>query len=251
MTPLILLVRDGPLAILTLNRPARHNSLTPELLEELLAAIENLDADTTVRAVLLQAEGRSFSTGGDLLGFADHLANAETYAETLVGLLNRVILALVDLPVPVVIAIQGPVTGGAMGFVLAADVVLVSPGASFTPYYSAVGFSPDGGWTALLPQVIGPKRTAQVLYCNQTISPSQAVEWGLASRIVPSEELRTEARRVCREVAEGHPGSQRRTRALLRPPDVASQLIKEMEHFVAQIGAADTQERMQNFLNRM
>jgi len=251
MTPMVLTAREGPLAILSLNRAARHNSIIPEMLEELLAAIGNLQSDPTMRAVLLLANGRSFSSGGDLQGFADHLKTAQVYAATLVGLLNRVILAMFDLPVPIVTAVQGPVTGGALGFVLASDVVLVSPEASITPYYSAVGFSPDGGWTALLPLVIGRKRAAEVLYCNKTISPPQAVDWGMASRIVPKEELRTEALRIGQEIIAGHQGSQRRTRELLRPPDLASRLTKELEQFVAQLGAPDTQERMLHFLSVM
>ncbi len=170
---------------------------------------------------------------------------------TLVGLLNRVILALFDLPVPVVAAVQGPVTGGALGLVLASDVVLVTPEASFTPYYSRVGFSPDGGWTALLPSVIGAKRAAEVLYCNHTIRASQAVEWGLASRVVPQDRLQDEARQICQEIARGHPDSQRRTRRLLQPADLAAGLAEELENFVAQIRETQTQERMLDFLARM
>ncbi len=184
-------------------------------------------------------------------GFTDHLEAVQSYAEELVGYLNRVILEFFALPFPVVAAVQGAVTGGALGLVLASDVVLITPETTITPYYSTVGFSPDGGWTALLPAVIGPKRAAEILYCNRTISASQAVAWGLASRIVDRAALYDEALRVCRIIAEGHPGSQGRTRSLLRPPDLADRLAKEREHFVAQIGEPATQARMLEFLARM
>ncbi len=251
MAPLVLADLDGPVAILTLNRPDRHNSLVPELLEELLGHVEQLASMPGLRAVLLRAHGRSFSTGGDLQGFADHLDRIQAYAAHLVGLLNRVILALLDLPAPMVAAVQGPVTGGSLGLVLAADIVLVSPEAAFTPYYSAVGFSPDGGWTALLPAVIGKRRAAEVLYCNHTIDARMAVNWGLASRLVPRGTLGEKALQVCRQISRGHPGSQIRTRALLRFDDLNTRLGSELDQFVAQIGEPDTQERMMSFLAGM
>ncbi|MEJ2738143.1 MAG: enoyl-CoA hydratase/isomerase family protein, partial [Anaerolineae bacterium] len=117
--------RSGPLAILTLNRAERHNSLVPALLEEILAALGGVRADSGVRAVVLQANGRSFSTGGDLGGFHEHMHSLEAYARTIVGLLNELILALVALPIPIVGAVHGLVTGGSMGLVLGCDTVLV------------------------------------------------------------------------------------------------------------------------------
>ena len=187
MSQLVLSEKVGPVTVLTLNRAGRHNSLVPQLLEEALAALETFGKDPDVRAVVLQANGRSFSTGGDLGRFHTHLDDLASYAGKLVGLLNRVILALVELPMPVVAAVHGIVTGGSLGLVLGCDVVLVAPEASFTPYYSVVGFSPDGGWTAMLPGIIGPQRSAEVLLRNLTISAQQAVNWGLASRLVPAD----------------------------------------------------------------
>jgi hypothetical protein len=123
VNPLVLLDRSGPVAILTLNRPERHNSLVPPLLHEMLAALETIRTQSAARAVVLQANSRSFSTGGDVRGFYNHIDALETYANTIVGLLNRVILALLDLPVPIVAAVHGIVTGGSLGLVLAADIV--------------------------------------------------------------------------------------------------------------------------------
>ncbi|NUM48670.1 MAG: enoyl-CoA hydratase/isomerase family protein, partial [Anaerolineales bacterium] len=147
MSALVLLTLNPPLAphlaALTLNRPERHNSLIPELLEDLLAAFETLRAQPDIRAVVLQANGRSFSTGGDLQGFADHLlphpqplsrgergvGALEEYSHRIVGLLNQVILTMLDFPLPIITAVHGIVTGGSLGLVLASDVVLVSEGA--------------------------------------------------------------------------------------------------------------------------
>lgn len=251
MTSHISFSLNDPVGVLTLNRPQRHNSLTPAFLAELQAALAEVREDPVIRAVILQAEGRSFSTGGDLRGFYDHLGEIEAYASEIVGRLNRVILAMVNLPVPVVAAVHGMVTGGSLGLVLAADLVLVAPEASFTPYYSVVGFSPDGGWTAWLPQIIGTKRAAEILMTNITISAEQALTWGLANRIVPGAEIRSQALKIAQDIASKQPGSIRQTKRLLCPSDLAERLEVERMHFVEQVKTQETQQSMIAFLKQM
>jgi enoyl-CoA hydratase/carnithine racemase len=250
MNQLVLSERVGPIAVLTLNRPERHNSLVPAFLEELLAAVEALRAEAGVRAVVLQANGRSFSTGGDVAGFLEGMDNLEAYADTVVGLLNQVILALFELPVPVVAAVHGIVTGGSLGLALGADLVLVAPEASFTPYYSVVGFSPDGGWTALLPAIIGPKRTAEILMHNRTITAEEAVAWGLASRLVPAERIREEALNAAQEIAAKKPGSIGHTKRLLGTAlgDIRAGLEAERAHFVQQIATPEARQGILAFV---
>lgn len=258
MSPLVLADRIGPVAVLTLNRAERHNSLVPELLAELLAALEAIGGDPNAGAVVLQANGRSFSTGGDVDGFHAHLDDLAAYAGDIVGLLNRVIMALVELPVPVVAAVHGIVTGGSMGLVLGCDVVLVAPEASFTPYYSVVAFSPDGGWTAMLPAIIGSKRTAEVLLRNLTITAEQAVAWGLASRVVPAVRIRDEALAVAQEVAAKKPGSIGHTKRLLSLANgdpspgsgqgLAGRLEAERVRFIEQIGTEEARNGIVTFL---
>lgn len=252
MPPLVLCQVDGPVATLTLNRPERRNSLTPELLEQLLAELTQLNHRLAVRAVVLQANGQSFSTGGDLAGFASHQDGIQTYASRLVGLLNQVMLAMIDLPAPIIAAVHGIVTGGALGFALAADIVLVTPEASFTPFYSVVGFSPDGGWTALLPWLIGWKRTADVLLGNHSIMAEQAVAWGLASRIVRADLLRARTQATALELAGMPAGAVQGAKQLLWANlPVAKRLEAERQQFVAQIGTAEAQAGMAAFLERL
>ncbi|MCP4423091.1 MAG: enoyl-CoA hydratase/isomerase family protein [Chloroflexi bacterium] len=253
MSELILQNRVGSVAIVTLNRPERHNSLVPKLLRALLVALAAIGGDTAVRAVVLQANGRSFSTGGDAKGFVDHADDIEAYSREIVELLNRVILALVDLPVPVVTAVHGIVTGGSLGFILGSDIVLVAPEASFTPYYSVVGPSPDGGWAGLLPLIIGPKRAANVLYLNQTITVEQAVAWGLANRIVPQSIIREEALNIAQAIADKKPGSIRHTRQLLHwnRDEIAARLASELDHFSAQMTDGEGLDGFREFLEQL
>lgn len=249
--PLVLADRIGPVAVLTLNRPERHNSLVPALLEEMLDALESVASDSYVGAAVLQAEGRSFSTGGDVRGFCEHLDGLEVYARRIVGLLNQVILALIELPVPVVAAVHGAVTGGSLGMVMGCDMVLLAPKASFTPYYSVVGFGPDGGWTSLLPALVGSKRAAEVLMCNRTITAEQAVAWGLANRIVPAERIGQEALSVAEEIAHKRRGSIRHIKRLLAlpPGDLTTRLEAERMHFVEQIVTQEARQGIVAFLD--
>ena len=244
--------RSGLVVTLVLNRPERHNSLVPDLLSELLAALNDVAADSGARTVVLAAEGRSFSTGGDVLGFFAAGENLAEYAANTVGLLNDVILTMLRLPQPIVVAVHGTVTGGSLGLVLGGDVVLMAPEATITPWYAAVGFSPDGGWTALLPDVIGRHRTARILYSNQSISAADAAQWGLATEVVASGEIEERAATVALEIARAKSGSIASTKRLLRHDldDIAARLDAEREAFVAQILTPEAQKGMAAFLGR-
>ena len=250
MSSLVLLEETGQVAVLTLNRPERHNSLVPALLSDLLDGLEKIRARPEVGAVLLQANGRSFSTGGDVRSFYDNLENLESYANRIVSMLNQAILAMFDLQVPIVAAVHGMVTGGSLGLVLASDIVLVSPQASFIPFYSVVGFSPDGGWSALLPAVIGPKRASEVLLLNQTITAQNAVDWGLASRVVARENIHGEAMRAAQDLSAKCTHSIRHTRRLLLSTygDISARLEQERSHFVQQVVSDEARKGMARFL---
>jgi 2-(1,2-epoxy-1,2-dihydrophenyl)acetyl-CoA isomerase len=252
MTNLVLLETHNQIATLTLNRPERHNSLVPEFLREILDALDAVSQQIELRAFVLQANGRSFSTGGDVQAFYDHRDNIAPYASEIVGLLNQVVVAMVKWPVPIVSAVHSIVTGGSIGLVLASDIVLVAPEASFTPFYSVVGFSPDGGWTAMLPELIGLNRVRKILMLNQTITAEQAVEWGLANRIVAADRIRDEARDVAKSIAQKKWGSIQRTKRLLSGDvdALAARLEAERQHFVQQIVTPEAQQGMEAFLQR-
>lgn len=247
---LVALATDGPVATITLNRPARHNSLVPELLEQLLATLAAAERQPEVGVTVLAAGGKSFSTGGDVAEFYARRNELEAYAGRIVGLLNEVILSMMRSRLPIVAAVHGIVTGGSLGLVLASDVVLVTPEASFTPWYTAVGFSPDGGWSALLPAVIGPGRTRSVLLENSTITAAEAVSWGLATRLVPAKSVAEEAHRTALTIAGMRPrATASAKRQMGRDLDgVAAALESERRAFVAQIVTDEALAGMERFL---
>lgn len=242
-------------ARITLARPERHNSLVPALLDDLLGHLDALRDDETVRAVVLAAEGHSFSTGGDVRAFHEQTdRDLHDYAAGLVGRLNRAILALMDLPQPVIARVHGPVTGGALGLVLAADLVAAVPEAFFAPYYVAVGFAPDGGWSAILPDRIGLQRAREIQLLNCYVTADEAAALGLVTDVVGAGQIDM---RIAEWLAmlDGHVASGvRAAKRRLLPDELraayAAGLEAERQAFLAQVTRPDVRDGMARFLDR-
>jgi 2-(1,2-epoxy-1,2-dihydrophenyl)acetyl-CoA isomerase len=248
--PLVRLRHREGIAFVSLNRPERHNALVPGLLAALLQALAHPQTQGAA-AVILRAEGRSFSTGGDLAGFRDHRQTIGSYAHALVGQLNEVILAIYTHPAPVVCAVQGQVTGGSLGLLLAADHVIMHRGVTITPWYSVVGFSPDGGWTALLPDIIGRRQTMHCLAGNTSFDSDTCLALGLAHQVV-EDDCDGAALEWAARIAEKDAGSIRRTRRLINADseDLRRRLEAERDNFVEQIQTQTALDGIDLFLRR-
>ncbi|NDV00017.1 enoyl-CoA hydratase/isomerase family protein [Pseudoroseicyclus tamaricis] len=144
---------DGVLR-LTLCAP-RANALTPELLDAIRAALDSVDRAGP--STLIVAGGRNFCSGGDVARFLDAADRgmAKDYARQVVPALQEVVLRLFGLSATVAVAARGAITGGGAGLLFAADCAVLAPDAFVQPFYARMGFAPDGGWTALLPDRIG------------------------------------------------------------------------------------------------
>lgn len=252
--PLVLTAIADRVATVTLNRPERHNALVPELLGALNAALDRL-AGADLVALVLAGAGRSFSTGGDVAAFAAlPRGQRRSYANGLVGALNAAILKLVDLPCPVVCRLHGPATGGSCGLVFACDLVAMSPRAFLQSYYVDVGFAPDGGWTALLPERIGASRAAAIQLLNRRVGAEEALGLGLAQAVEAEDRLDAVIGGWLDQLGAKVPASLRATRALLLTPErrqaLAAGLERERERFLALIETDETEAGMARFLGR-
>ncbi|WP_300544984.1 enoyl-CoA hydratase/isomerase family protein [Maricaulis sp.] len=245
-------VRSDGIVRITLDRPHRGNALTPDLLD---ALIGRLDGARDARAVVLTGAGRAFSSGGDVGEFhirADRRDALLAYADRLVSTLNRVILHIRAMPCPVIAAVNGPVTGGSFGLVLAADIAVMAESAFIQPYYAQMGFAPDGGWTALLPERIGRARTARWLALDERIGARQALEMGLADVAVPDAALDDTVARLLDRMEPLDNSVAATTRQLLDTqiagPDLAARLENEKRAFLDRIAREETRGRMNAFL---
>lgn len=248
---LVLYTEAEGIGRLVLNRPERHNALVPELLDALAEALARCAAQPP-RALTLAAQGKSFSSGGDVGGFyAVSRAGRRAYAELVVGALNSIIVQLLQLPCPTVAAVHGMVTGGSVGLMLACDIAVGGPHTHIAPWYTVVGYSPDGGWTALMPERIGRARALQVQLLNRRIDADEATHLGLLQQLAPDTPgVQALANEVATQLCAAKPGSVRHTLALMRPDParVAAGLAAELQHFVEQIDTDEAERGMADFL---
>lgn len=241
---------DGAVFHVRIDRGERHNALVPELVSGLRYAVAQAAA-SDARAVVLTAAGANFSTGGDVAEFAGRRGpDRAAYARSLVGDLHDLLLAMIDLPVPVVTACQGLCTGGSLGLLLASDVVVLGHDARLQPWYVEVGFSPDGGWSALLPDLIGRSRSLHLQLTNGTLDAEEAVARGVAAEV--SAEPAARAAAVAGDIATMRPGAVRCTKALHRRDRdrLAARLAAETESFVRHITTDEATAGMSDFLRR-
>ncbi|MEU0020226.1 enoyl-CoA hydratase-related protein [Streptomyces rochei] len=201
-------VSDG-LATITLNRPEAMNALNIETKVALRDAVRSAAADEAVRAVLLTAAGeRAFCVGQDLkehigLLSADRETGSGQTMSTVREHYNPIVRALAGARKPVVAAVNGVAAGAGFGFALAADYRIVADTASFNTSFAGVALTADSGISWTLPRVVGPGRATDLLLFPRTVKAQEAYELGIANRVVPAAELRPEAEKVARALAEG------------------------------------------------
>ena len=174
--------RDG-VAVLTLNRPDALNALSPPMFEELRAHVEAIAADESVGVVVLGGEGRSFSAGNDLKSIerGERAPSKYFQAET--------IDAIEALPQPVIGAVRGHCYTGALELILACDLIVAAEGARFRDTHGRWAMSPTWGMTQRLPHRIGQARARELMFTGREVSGAEAVEIGLANRVVPDDRL--------------------------------------------------------------
>lgn len=177
--------RDG-ISIVRFDRPAERNAMLPALLRSLIEHLHQ--AAATHRPVVLTGTGASFCAGADLHWLASFADPAPAVAE-LVAEHHLAITTIVELPVPVIAAVNGSTAGGGIGLALAADLCLAAESASFTAAYFRLGLTPDGGASAFLERAIGPARTRELLLTNRRLSALEAYAWGMINAVVPDGEL--------------------------------------------------------------
>jgi 2-(1,2-epoxy-1,2-dihydrophenyl)acetyl-CoA isomerase len=190
-------VADG-VARITLNRPDKLNTFTPEMHRELRDALDRSEA-AGARAVLLTGAGRGFCAGQDL---GQRRGNElPDLGETIDTLYNPLIRRLRALPVPVVGAINGVAAGAGMSIALACDIALAARSASFLQAFAKIGLVPDSGSTWFLPRLAGDARARALAMLAEKITAEQAAAWGLIWKAVDDDKLMSEAGALARHLA--------------------------------------------------
>jgi 2-(1,2-epoxy-1,2-dihydrophenyl)acetyl-CoA isomerase len=226
----LLAERDGPVAILTLNRPERLNALTSELGAALDAELKALEADPGVRAIVLTGAGRGFCSGADLSG---PTGGAE---KLLRDVFNPLAKTMAELDVPIVAAVNGVAAGAGASITFAADLRVAAESARFVLSFVKVGLIPDMGATWTLPRLIGHARAAELALLGREVRAPEALGWGLVNRVVPDGEAVTAAVEIAHQLAAVS-GTVGATKAALRA-SYDHDLDAQLELEAVELGAA-------------
>jgi len=191
--------KDGVFTI-TLNRP-KVNAFILEMIEATQNALKVAQYDSSVRAIILTGSGRIFSAGQDITEVKK--AEDTSFRYHLQHTYNPLVLQIRRLEKPVLAAINGPVSGAALGIALACDLRIAAENARFVVGFSGIGLAPDSAVSLLLPAMIGLGRVAEHVYTNAPINAEQALALGLVNQVVPEEELGLRAFELATTLAKG------------------------------------------------
>jgi enoyl-CoA hydratase len=208
----------GEVAVLTLNRPARLNALTLQLMDDLQATFTELGRDRRLRVVILTGAGRGFCAGLDLQQREDPFSMDEelevVYARQ--EKVANLALAMKAMPQPIIAAVNGPASGGGLALALAADVRICARTALFNVAFVRVGLSGcDVGVSHLLPRIVGLGIASELMLTGRRVEAEEAARIGLANRVVDDGQLLAEARELAAEIAANSPFGVRMTKEVL------------------------------------
>lgn len=203
MNDAVLYERSGELAILTLNRPDQRNSMTAELLDAFARATAAARADGEVRCVLIRGRGSCFSSGADFRSGvqrdSDEPASVRSYA------MYEPFLSILDLEVPVVVALNGHTVGGGFGLALVCDIRVGSRTARYGANFARIGLHPGMAISYTLPRIVGPAHAAELLYTGELVDGDRAAAIGLLNHAVDAAEVDARAESIARSIARAAP----------------------------------------------
>lgn len=197
-------VRDGVGTIL-LNRPARKNAFTLDMLDEWAAIIRAARTDDAVRVLVITGAGDAFCSGVDLGDFNDQRKSPLGDKTLLTDRVHRIAYALEDLDKPTIAAVGGVAVGAGMDFSLMADIRLASESARFSEGYVRVGLVPGDGGCYLLPRLIGMSRALELLWTGDFVDANEAYRLGLVNHVYPDADFPDSVREFARRLAAGPP----------------------------------------------
>jgi len=200
---------DGHVAVVTIDRPP-HNHVTVEFMRDLANAFEAIDGEIELRCSVLQAEGKNFCAGADLVSREDSGG---------LGAVNPLYdeaVRLFSIQKPIVAAVQGAAVGAGLGLAVMADFRVASPDAKFAANFVKLGFHPGFGLTYTLPRLIGETKALLMCLTGRRVKAEEGLPWGLVDEVVPLEELRPAALRLAQEIAENAPLAIVATRKTMR-----------------------------------
>ncbi|MBB2497105.1 crotonase/enoyl-CoA hydratase family protein [Aquipseudomonas ullengensis] len=210
--------QDGHIVTLTMNDPERRNPLTGNnAVPEFLEAIDRIHRDSSVRAVIITGAGSAFCSGGNVRDMDRYaqMSGMQLRQEYRLGI-QQLPLALFNLEVPVIAAVNGAAIGAGLDLACMCDIRVASEQAKFAESFVKLGIIPGDGGAWLLPRIIGLSRASELTLTGQMIDARQAAEWNLVSRVVAHEQLLATAQEMATAIAANPPHAVRLAKRLMR-----------------------------------
>lgn len=246
-------IRDG-IARLTLNRPDRLNSFTAAMHLEVREALERVQADQSVRVLVLTGAGRGFCAGQDLADRAVASGDAAVdLGESMEKYYGPLVLTLRALPIPVICAVNGVAAGAGANIALGCDIVIAARSASFIEAFCRLGLIPDTGGTYFLPRLIGTARAVGLSMLGDKLSAERAENWGLIWKCVDDDKLAQEAQALAQHFSRAATQGLARMKQALQasPANTLEQQLNLERDFMRELGySADYREGVSAFMEK-
>lgn len=188
---------DGGVLTLTMNRTDTLNSLTPAVLDGIKAGVDQAAEDTEIRCVVVNARGRAFSSGASLKDFGSDASMSQVLNDHY----NPLVVAMQKLEKPILASINGIAAGAGASVALACDFRIWADDARMALLFTRIGLVPDAGATYILPRLIGVARANHMLMTGDDVRAEEALDWGLAHKVVPAADLEAETRAYAERLA--------------------------------------------------
>jgi 2-(1,2-epoxy-1,2-dihydrophenyl)acetyl-CoA isomerase len=257
MNDAVLLSREGPVATITLNRPAALNALDAAMIRGLAAATSDVAGDPSARVVVLRGAGRHFMVGGDIREFDRHLSEPgperRVRFQRFVEDVHAAIETLFRIDKPVIGVVQGAVAGIGLSLMNACDLVVAAEDACFVSAYRQIALSPDGGGSYSLPRLVGVRHAMEILLLSERFDANRARELGLVNRVVPLDALHATVAAIAADLAQAPARSVAHAKRLVRMSferTLSEQLQAEAVSFGECAGTDDFVEGIRAFLDK-
>jgi 2-(1,2-epoxy-1,2-dihydrophenyl)acetyl-CoA isomerase len=193
----------GSILEVTLNRPEAYNALDLAMMELLRDTLASAAADDSIQGILLTGSGKAFCAGGDLKWISQQTERPGSVLHRLAPQFHLSVTEIRRMAKPVVAAINGIAAGGGFSLALACDFRVMGQSAVLRQAYTSSGLSIDGGGSFALPRLVGLARAMEIMAFDEPISSSQALAWGLVTKVIPDEQVRMEAQAMLDRLARG------------------------------------------------
>ena len=244
---------DSGVATITLNRPEALNAMSPAMAKELHEVALKIDANNSVRAVILTGTGKAFCAGGDLGAFVAAGEQARTLILQMTGDLHLALSRLSRNRAPVIAAVNGTAAGAGFSLAMAADLAIAEEQAVFTMAYTNAGLSPDGSSTYFMPRKIGDRRTRELMLTNRLLTAPEALDWGVVNQVVEGGGALAAARVMATGMAQGPTEAYAQVKRLLDSSfsqSLETQMELEARAIADQVASVDGQEGMLAFVEK-